>query len=1363
LVRALVRLALVASFAALFVCAPALRADLDPSTAKKLAKLEGKLAKWQAKVDAAQAKHDGYALELIAAEAAQLAAQALPEGTLAEQKAKAKAVKAATKLIAKLGKKLVKWQGTADKHELKLQEIMQEIEVLVPGYFESGSEEEEEEDGSGDDGDGGDDGDDDPPEDDPLQPELALPLLQVDCGDTNGYDAPEDGWVTLDGTTAPPAVSLSPAPLDTVHVAHLFQHQGESIVGFPSTVMALDPDQVGERRKLTSLVLADPTTLSIGNLPADSQVRVLLELGATAPWVELVNGAFTALVSATKDLRVEVDGPAPGAQYATVAQGLRCGTSLQSASLYADSGSILPLWVLGTTDANGVLRLRLSADGEHPVLLAAFAVYRHEPLPIVYRRTAAGPLQGSAPAAAAFVTAFNAGDADGAELLAHGLQDPLLRGVALLHVAGWLDGGRDERRHLFPDARAALLLAQAAGHAAASVLLEQLSHVERAYDHFDARGYSDSFDCASEGGKGFLNPECADQIYAKLGQADSNVNFHIGIRELRGLTAGALGPNALWDLAAWNTGALGADEYEPSPLVWLALKQTGIALTAMNPMQHSNPADPDSVASVQASIDVFDGFRDLGFAATDFPRDLELPLYAAYVDSGEHLKDWDAGELDLFTEEELQESWWGPELLAFADDPAAPSWANAQRHVQRALRLFIGEWFERRLRNDELGGGQGDDVELLLQFFPLLASRRDGGERLLASRLDDLVHFGLEESGSVVDGYWAGQMADVEHTGEYATDPFITAYTIFGSTARTAALGGTNGRHLLQPLDPDEAFAGTTATGRTHMRSFHYTTEGPSDEPSVAVDVFLNGRALIPALTLAQRGSLGTAHPLVTDQRAWAAGWRDDALLAPGAAGGKPLGFPAAAQWPSNALGAGGLWYTHKGIAGDDSQWTTGEVSYVLGQLHLAWAQSAAADRWQYLLPALRMFRTVMAWEDAGEPAGSIGGTSWAASRFRDGGRFGSLVLQYQPALAADPVLTVTPDPALGGATTYVDAALLARLRAWLVTDFTDQGNVLRYALETVGTCAGHQLKSSALVTELFENALRYYRTAWPLLARHVMHTDRVAASPFGVQRELLAAWTGARIAEGLPWMPLVRWSGEDLDLSVLTNHRDEAGTRWSAFVYNFAATPAAATLVLEQGLQPGTWLLEAGPAVPTCDVFPGSLTSSLPVTKRGLSAATSLTLPPGLSLVRLTRTGSATAAATFDLVLDPPRLSGSLEAGAVATARVANAGLSAAPSSNLHLYVAAVDASGALAAPAALPEELLLASATVTLGGASGFVLPEQTCSFPLPAGSPLLDLLAAGYGLQLRAEVPATAAEWDPANNGQARCWFAADLATD
>ena len=94
---------------------------------------------------------------------------------------------------------------------------------------------------------------------------------------------------------------------------------------------------------------------------------------------------------------------------------------------------------------------------------------------------------------------------------------------------------------------------------------------------------------------------------------------------------------------------------------------------------------------------------------------------------------------------------------------------------------------------------------------------------------------------------------------------------------------------------------------------------------------------------------------------------RDDALVS----GSKPEGFPASAQWPSGVLGGGSTWYAESGTVGDASQWTSGEVSYVLGVLQGAYRSSTAADRWEFLLPAVRMFRAAKDWEDAGQPAGA--------------------------------------------------------------------------------------------------------------------------------------------------------------------------------------------------------------------------------------------------------------------------------------------------------------------------------------------------------------------------------------------------------
>src|SRR5262249_38049277 len=148
-----------------------------------------------------------------------------------------------------------------------------------------------------------------------------------------------------------------------------------------------------------------------------------------------------------------------------------------------------------------------------------------------------------------------------------------------------------------------------------------------------------------------------------------------------------------------------------------------------------------------------------------------------------------------------------------------------------------------RLSHGEFGGGQGDDVELLLQLFPLLESRRDGQDRLLASGLDDALQWGLEEYPQVAPGYYSGPLNDVEHSAEFVTDPFLAMRAAFGFTARAARTAIANARHLHEADDPAAAFLGTNDAGHERYPSYEFNASGPSDDPAFAIDTFLNGRS----------------------------------------------------------------------------------------------------------------------------------------------------------------------------------------------------------------------------------------------------------------------------------------------------------------------------------------------------------------------------------------------------------------------------------------------------------------------------------------------------------------------------------------
>ncbi len=1334
---------------------------------------EADLAAAEAALASAEALVDQRELELEAAldlpeesdskpevvEAAMLALD-LAQGELALAKAARKAAKQAFKKAAKAAKKahkrvtktlklqgkqtdrLAHWSQKEIEHGAAAHDFQQQIDDLL-----------EDEDPPAPPGPGGEG----PPGGGGPPGEFVQPLVAVDCGDLNGYMLPTEGFELLSEESAPGGVVLSVPPIDTVHVAQYFPMQG--VLAFPSDVSSIDHDRAGERQLQTALQLADPTVLTIGGLPPGSAFRLHLELGASWPWMEFIDGAWTDLPTSSSKVMVEIKDPAPGGPWRVVAQDLRPGTGLLANSLQSDIGSVISVWVRALSDDNGVVRVRLSEEADGPLFLAAFRVYPDEPLPLRYRRNANGPLEGFEPAVATFVDAFNAGDFATAETLALALSDDYQRGTALMHLIGWLDGSRDGSLHLAAAADEALEAAEAVGHPAATWLRSQLASFVRAFDHLDARAYSWAKACPEDGGYGFLNPDCAGQQDDLDGVPLVNLNTHIALRELRPLVARTDGETVLSDLLRWNAGTLDEDTWEPSPLLFASLKQVGVMVTLINPLMVIDETNPAHVETQDLFQDIFLDFVDLGFAEADVPADLELHLFRAWAGTDVHPSEWMLEDLDLFSEAQLAQAWWADDVALPDPDAGAPLWAELQRVFGRMHDSFARYWLTERYAGGELGGGHGDDVELLRPLTPLLAARQSEQHRPLLARIDDLVDYGLLSSGWVDDGYYGGDMVDVEHAGEFATDPFRADRGVFGWTARSLQLGFRNGRHILDQAEPENAFAGVNLDGRTHFKSFWYTANGPDDNPAKALDVFLNGRATFPALSVAAMLRLPTNHVLLADLRAWARGWRDDALLAPGAAFGKPLGFPAPAQWPSGDVGTSGLWYTEESLAGDDSMWKTGDVAYVLELMRVAYRSSTEADRWTYLVPAVRMVRTVLDWEAAGSPAGPPGSADWAAEQYRNSLRLGPSLLSLYRDLSLDPDLASQPDPDQGGAP-YVDPAFLSKVRHWLEFDAVDQGAALRYALGEPSDCVEDDPKSTDALPGAYVEAAAFYRSCFPLLTKHAMRTDRVPANHRAVLSHAAVGFTGTSLKEGPVYRPLLRWiGGATLDVAVHVNHADYVGERVSAFVYNYAGSAVDVTMVLEEGLVPGRYLVEVGAASGDCDIFPGAALQTGEWDKPGSAVEVDVTLPVGLSLVVASRVGSAPVPASHELAVDPPRLEavpGPQGTDYVVTGRVVNAGTAPSGLVTLRLVaVAAVDEAGAVLNGPGFPDQEELASVSVSLGGAGNWTVDEEGVVALIASGSTLAALLEADLGLLLRVEVSPQGVEGDSLNNSAERIW--------
>jgi len=1187
----------------------------------------------------------------------------------------------------------------------------------------------------------------------------ALPL-RVDCGDLNGFAEAEPGWQLLGPEGGVQGVTLDPPPLDAVHVAGSWPYYG---VGWPSDVMVVDPDEVGQAHALTALQLAGGTVLTVSGLAKNKVHRVKLELGAASPWMDLVDWSWVPHSTVSRRVLVEVpQGKWKAGKWRHAAQEVRCTGGYLSNSWQCDLGAVVPVWVLAKTNGAGTLKLRLSTAGGDPLFLSGFEVHAPEPLPITYKRTKKGPLKSGAKAAGPFVAAFNAGDFDGAQAVAYAMADPFLRGTALMWLAGWLDGSRDGRVALLPDARAALAEAQAE-HPAAARLIDDIDRFQRALDHLEARGYSQALACPSEGGKGFLNTDCAGQITLFVGNSSlATKNVHIGMRLLGGLAPAVNGATVLEDVAAWNAGQLKAEAWEPSPLLFAAVKRRAQAQTWIDPLLKQANGDPESAAFLDELRAVFNGFMDLGFFASDFPRDMELPLFRKYVTNPKgNPKDWTKEEWqDALTDEQIAQSWWGGQVAMLPDDPAAPPWANLDRNVGRIARNAIDYWLNVRRRDNELGGGWGDDVELLLQLFPTLAARQEQGDRLRLDALDSLIHHGLLESPELVDGYFAGEVTDPEHGGEYTTNPWLAVRALQGHSALavTSALGV--GQHLKSAGEPALAFAAPSSVGRWHMRNTMFSALEVSSDPATAYDTLLHGRTMTPAVFTGLHAPLAASHPLTADLRDWALGWRTDALDTSGLSSGKPSGFLAETHWPSNQMGTAGKWYSLAGETGDPGLFTSGELTYVLQLLQMSYRTSAAGDRWMDLVPAARMFRAAKDWEDAGQPASpAVGGKLWAGQQLKSDPRFGGTVLTLLSDLESDPQLTTLADPLVGGGTPYVDAALVQRLHAWVSTQYIGQGNAMTYAMgELAPACALHSSKSTNPVSTLYEAWLAYMRACFPLVTSQAMHTDRVFLNVNLAQAAYLGAHVGAPVVEGLRYAPLLRWSrpGGALDAAILVNHRDAASTAVSAFTWNFSGEPLDVRLGLDEGLVPGSYLLEVGPGETWCDGLPYGANASEVVQKRGAGVAADVTLPPGLSVVRATRTGAADLQPQrYDLAVDPPRVE--LDSGAsqlTVRARVVNGGSDPSPPAQLQLWATVLDPAGTPVAGAT--ETLLATHAIPSLAGSTGFTAAEKKVTTTLPLSANLATQVLAGQGLQLRAVVSADAFEADLLNNELTRAWY-------
>lgn len=189
----------------------------------------------------------------------------------------------------------------------------------------------------------------------------------------------------------------------------------------------------------------------------------------------------------------------------------------------------------------------------------------------------------------------------------------------------------------------------------------------------------------------------------------------------------------------------------------------------------------------------------------------------------------------------------------------APAWAVAQRALMRRMEQLTAWWVEKRQApNGELGGGWGDDVEILRHWGPQAL----GFGSPSAARGVLRVASGVWNSGTLLNGY-DRSISDVEHSSEPTTDTVPLAVALSPSDqelrARAAATAACSEYWLARQPD-----------GFTRFRSAWFNCREADVSNGRDVDLHMNTRAMGPALWHAY---VSRDPALIARIAAWADAW----------------------------------------------------------------------------------------------------------------------------------------------------------------------------------------------------------------------------------------------------------------------------------------------------------------------------------------------------------------------------------------------------------------------------------------------------------------------------------------------------------
>jgi hypothetical protein len=419
---------------------------------------------------------------------------------------------------------------------------------------------------------------------------------------------------------------------------------------------------------------------------------------------------------------------------------------------------------------------------------------------------------------------------------------------------------------------------------------------------------------------------------------------------------------------------------------------------------------------------------------------------------------------------------WGEELIN--NDPDTPRWAALLHEMYVRQLKILKWWFEVRQREDgQLGGGWGDDVEILRSWGPFATISNaeplitDGIEKLCQGVWDNVL----------VEGYDA-EYGDVEHSAEPSADTIPTMLAIkYGNPIWFE-------RNLASCRRIRDFYTGIDAKGYVRFKSAFFGGDRAGTNIREGGDNYYSARPMKHFLWASWYGNIAARDFYLN----WVQGWLDATMT--------QKYNKIAGIIPAN------IWYPSGDIAPPNgAPWNDPYYNY-MGCCNLSnyWMQDTFLSA--YKLSGnnkfLQPFHTFMAWQQSEMPKGS--------KKFPD--------------LDEDP-LGWAISRAKGG----LNSNTLAQYR-WLTQDNTYDNLII----ERLWPAQRLQLTGDyESFLKIIENALQRLRVNFNLQTREVIQTDRAGLAgsslSFGAYTGGVREWKDA----GMPTMA-VTWDVPHADFSAL-------------------------------------------------------------------------------------------------------------------------------------------------------------------------------------------------------------------------------------